>query len=100
MIPVPISQFSEESKRLELEKEKNLIAYSFYNSISNYMHVDVLMKCPLSFEEMWRDKETRKSTGYYVNLVSVVHLIEMKKFSNRKQDRDDVLLLTKLLPKK
>jgi hypothetical protein len=100
VIPVPLSQLSDAVKRAEMEKEKNLIAYSFYNSRVNYMNIDVLLKVPFSFDELWKSRETRKSGNFEVNLVSVFHLIEMKKFANRKQDQDDVFFLSQLLNKK
>ena len=100
VIPLPISQLSEQAKRTELVQEKNLIAYSFYNSRSNYMNVDVLIDPPFSFEDLWSKRETRKAGSFEVHLVSVQHLIEMKTFANRKQDQDDVVLLSKLFPKK
>jgi hypothetical protein len=100
VIPFPLSQLSDQAKRSELITEKNLIAYSFYNSMSNYMNVDVLINSPFSFEDLWAKKETRKSGSFEVNLVSVQHLIEMKTYANRKQDQDDVTLLSQLFPKK
>lgn len=64
------------------------------------MNVDVLINPPLSFEGLWVKREIRKTENFEVNLVSVQHLIEMKTFANRKQDQDDVILLSKLFPKK
>ena len=98
--PIPVSQLSDKVKRMELIKEKHMIAYSFYNSRSNYMSVDVLLDPPATFESMWEKRETRKIDDYEVTLVSLPHLIEMKTFANRKQDQDDVILLSKLMNKK
>jgi len=46
---------------------------------------------------MWAEKEERQIDSTKIYIVSVNHLIGMKKYSNRKQDIDDVLLLSKLL---
>ena len=55
------------------------------------------MDVPFSFEELWNDKEVRNSNELNLNLVSLNHLIALKKYSNRKQDNDDIILLSKLL---
>lgn len=98
-IPLPINALIEKEQREKVIKEKNLIAYSFFNSRSNYMSLDVLIDVPFAFEELWDCKEERSVEGVRVNIVSVEHLIELKKYANRKQDKDDVLLLSKLLKK-
>lgn len=99
MIPLSIRTFVSKKEREKAISEKNLIAYSYFNSISNYMNLDVLIDTPFPFDAIWNDKEEREIEGITINIVSVNHLIEMKKYSNRKQDQDDVTLLSKL-PKK
>jgi hypothetical protein len=96
MIPLSINTFVTKKEREKAIIEKNLIAYSYFNSFSNYMNLDVLMDVPFVFEEMWQEKEERIIEGISVNIVSVAHLIGMKNYSNRKQDIDDVILLSKL----
>ena len=61
------------------------------------MSLDVLLDVPIPFEELWKAKEERAIDKFRVNLVSVQHLIELKKYANRKQDNEDVILLSKLL---
>ena len=96
VIPLSIKTFVTKEERAKAIAEKNLIAYSYFNSAANYMNLDILMDVPFPFDEMWREREQRKIKDISVNIVSVDHLIEMKKYSNRKQDQDDVLLLSKL----
>ena len=95
VLPFTLSTLVDSAKRSELKKEKNLIAFSYYNSMSNLMSVDVLMEAPLSFDEMWKNKEIRNVEKIEVYLVSVEHLIEMKKYSGRIQDKQDIIHLTK-----
>jgi len=97
LTPIPVSELSDKSRRMELVKDMNMIAYSFYNNRSNYMSVDVLLDPPFTFDDLWEKRETRALDKYEVTLVSLPHLIEMKSFANRKQDQDDVTLLSKLL---
>ena len=96
-LPISISKFVNKEERQKAIQEKNLIAYSFFNSRTNYMSLDVLLDVPIPFEELWKAKEERAIDKFRVNLVSVQHLIELKKYANRKQDNEDVILLSKLL---
>ena len=48
-------------------------------------------------KELWAAKEERTIDAISVKLVCVQHLIDLKKYANRKQDNDDVVLLSKLL---
>lgn len=98
-IPVSIKTFVNKKERQKVIIDKNLIAYSYFNSRSNYMNLDVLIDVPIAFDELWDKKEERSVDGTSVNLVSVEHLISMKKYANRKQDIDDVILLSKLFKK-
>lgn len=97
--PVSLRSFVDKNTRAKVVSEKNMIAYSYYNSRSNYMNVDVLMDTPFAFSELWDRRSTRPMDDFSIQLVSVEDLIEMKKYANRKQDVDDVLLLSKLLNK-
>ena len=98
-VPVSIKTFVDKEERERAVKEKNLIAYSYFNSQSNYMSLDVLMDVPMGFENLWEAKVTRSIDAISVNVVSVEDLIRLKQYANRKQDVDDVILLSKLLKK-
>lgn len=95
-IPFSLKNLIDKSKRIEVIKERNLIAFSFFNSVSNTMNVDVLIDVPMTFEELWNNRELRNVEDYKVHLVSINDLIELKKYSNRIQDQKDILLLSKI----
>lgn len=97
VIPISIKSFIEKADREKAIKEKNLIAYSYFNSGSGYMNLDVLLDVPLDFKVLWENKTDRVLKNTTIHLVSIEHLIELKKYANRIQDQNDVLLLTKLL---
>lgn len=96
-IPIKLNLMVDKSEREAIIRDKNMVAYSFFNSKSGYMSLDVLIDVPINFEQMWEDKEVRNLTGIQINLVSLKHLIALKEYSNRQQDQDDILLLSKLL---
>ncbi len=96
VIPVDLNAFTDEKARYKAITEKNLIAYSYYNTRSNYLNIDVLMDSPISFSELWRHKESRAIEDMFVYIVSLDHLIALKRYANRIQDNHDIALLSKL----
>jgi hypothetical protein len=98
-IPVSIRNFVNKEAREIVIKEKNLIAFSYFNNQANYMSLDVLMDTPISFGELWSRKETRLVDKTPIDIVSVEDLIALKKYANRNQDIDDIILLSKLIKK-
>ncbi len=97
-IPVPVIQLAKTEHREELLKTKNLIAYSYFNTQVNMAHVDVLVDVPIDFETLWVNKEIRKFVTADVYIVSVSDLILLKKYSDRLQDKEDIILLSKMYP--
>lgn len=99
ILPVQLYDLLDEKKRKELKDTKNLIAFSFYNTAASYMNLDILIDIPIPFLEMWKNKTERQLDNFKVYLVSIEHLIEMKAHSDRIQDKQDIIHLTKLLKK-
>ena len=95
VLPIALNTLIDKAKRIKLKKEKNLIAFSYYNVKKNLMSIDVLIEPPISFSKMWKERVERKTGNTKINLISVEHLIEMKKYSDRIQDRQDIIQLTK-----
>lgn len=96
LIPIKLHTLLDEKTRKEMIDNKNLIAYSYYNTRSNFMNLDILIDVPISFDLMWEQKETRDIDGLPIQIVSLAHLIELKRYANRNQDRQDILMLEKL----
>jgi hypothetical protein len=95
VLPLPMMLLADDIKRLSLIEEKNLIAYSFYNSIKGFMNIDVIIDIPNSFNELWQRKETRIIDDYVIYVLSIEDLILIKEFANREQDKNDILMLRK-----
>lgn len=98
-LPISLKTLVKKEDRDAVIKEKNLIAYSYFNSRSNYMNLDILIDTPISFNELWERKSIRNMGNNSVYLVSVEDLITLKKYANRKQDLDDIVLLSKIIGK-
>ena len=95
-IPVSLSLLSTQQERIKLVKEKNLIALSYFNTRGNVMSMDVLIDVPLNFADMWERKTTRTADEIDIHIVSINDLIKLKEYSNRKQDQDDIYLLSQI----
>ncbi len=96
VVPIQLNSLLDESERANMIEEKNLIAYSYYNKRANFMNLDVLIDVPISFEGMWDVREERNIEDFKINIVSLDDLIRLKKYANRTQDQQDVLMLNKL----
>ena len=97
VIPISINSFVKKEERLKIIKEKNLIAYSYFNSLAGYMNLDVLLDTPIEFDKLWENKTERRLGEIKIYLVSVENLIDLKKYANRIQDQNDIILLSKLM---
>lgn len=95
VLPIKIQSVVDENDRKEMIKSKNLIAFSFFNPANNIMNVDVLIDTPFQFNELWKNKVTRKAGETELYLVSVNDLIKMKEYANRVQDKQDIIFLKK-----
>lgn len=95
-VPVEIPKLVNEEYRRNLKYDKNMIAISFVNQITNVAHVDIMVNIPFSFEEFWSGKVERKFNDIIIQLISADDLIKMKSISNRIQDEQDIINLLKL----
>ena len=99
IVPVELSSLDSEVERKRWKEDKNMIAISFFNQVSGVMHVDVIINLPFKFEEFWAQKNKRDFNGINLNMISIENLIKMKEFSNRIQDKQDIIQLLKLVKK-
>ncbi|MEO5570110.1 MAG: hypothetical protein ABIT08_10275 [Bacteroidia bacterium] len=95
-VPVTLKDLADKEKRNNLISSKNLVAISFYNYEKNYVALDIVINFPLQFEDMWNEKIIRKSENTEVYLVSLDHLISLKEFADRIQDKQDIYFLSKI----
>ena len=95
-IPVKAEAFADEENRDKWIKEKNMRVFSFRQLDRPYEVLDIFVKEPFPFVELWREKENIQLENITVPVVSIDHLIRLKKGANRLQDLSDVDALKKL----
>ncbi len=94
--PIDPELLADPVKRSEWIAKRNMIVFSFVNPSVPYQAVDVFIKDPIPFSDLWRDRKKMRIDGVNIPLVSIEHLIEIKKRSNRLQDISDVEALERL----
>lgn len=97
-IPVDPTGLSDPAKRRRWQDEKHLAALTFQSTGKEkaYREVDVILENPIDFEEMYKDRQSLAASDLAIDLISLEHLIEIKRNQGREQDLADVEALEKI----
>ncbi len=97
-LPVDPRGLADPEQRQQWRDEKKLAALTFLGSGSEatYREVDVVLQPPLDFEQMYSARTQLDVDDITVDLVSLGHLIEIKRGMGREQDIADVKALEKV----
>ena len=95
--PVRGEDFADLKIRESWRKEKHMAVFTFDNPGSSSIEVvDVFVCEPLPFRDMYRQKRVQNVRGIKVPLVSMKHLMALKKKAARDKDLLDIQELKKL----
>ncbi len=95
-IPVKIEDFGVEKNRESWIKNKGMVVFSLWNKNLPYRIIDVFVKEPIDFKELYRDKVNISVGIFKIPVVSIGHLIKLKQISGRKQDISDIVSLKRV----
>jgi hypothetical protein len=95
-LPVSATDLLDERKRAGWIAEKNLVAFTFLNPKIPYQEVDVLLRSPVAFEEADGAKRVFSIGSLRLPIMSIDHLIRMKRLAGREQDRSDIDVLERI----
>lgn len=95
-IPVTAEMFADPKNRESWIKEKNMIVLSFLHPERPYEVIDVFLKEPMPFDELWAKREKITLENIEIAVISIDHLIKLKKKADRLQDISDIEALRKL----
>lgn len=95
-VPVTAKMFADPKNRESWIKEKNMIVFSFWRPERPYEVIDVFVKEPIPFKELWAEREKISLENIKIPVISIGHLIKLKKQANRLQDISDIEALKKL----
>lgn len=88
--PVDILDLAKVEKRSEWIEQKGALVLNLYRPEDKYFTVDIFLRYPFPFEEMYADAKLISVWNTPVRICSVDHLIAMKKRAGRPQDLLDI----------
>lgn len=92
-IPLALEELGDEKKAVAFVKEKNLLAYTFFNPNDPLYSVDVIVERSLDFDVYKKNRTYADVWGMSLPVVSIDDLIGMKQESEREKDALDVAML-------
>ncbi|PIR48116.1 hypothetical protein COU80_06115 [Candidatus Peregrinibacteria bacterium CG10_big_fil_rev_8_21_14_0_10_55_24] len=92
-IPLAMEELGDEKKAIKFVKEKNLLAYTFYNPKEPLYSVDVIVDASLKFNHFKEHVLYKEVWGMSLPVVSIDDLIGMKQKTDREKDALDVATL-------
>ncbi len=95
-IPVKAIELASVRKRKEWKKEKKMHVFTFWHPSKPYQQIDIFIENPINFEAAYKSREIVKAGRLKIPLISLDHLIILKKISARKQDLSDINALEKV----
>lgn len=95
-LPIPASALLDPEQRREWVERRNLKAFTFVHQLRPLQEVDVLLESPVPFEEADREKKILTAGSLRIPVVSLDHLIFMKRAAGRAQDAADAEALERL----
>ena len=97
-LPVQAEAFVNKSLRESWMGKRHMRVFSFSSTSSPWTGpVDVFVREPLPFKDMYRRKEVAKIGNIRIPIVSQKDLLFLKKRANRTKDRDDIDKLKKMI---
>jgi hypothetical protein len=94
-VPVKLTDFADTETRESWIRDKGMVVFQMYNDQVHFT-VDVFVKYPLDFEELWGQATAVDLATSTVRIASIDHLIRMKREASRPQDLVDIEMLGKL----
>lgn len=96
-VPVDIMDFADIKKREDWIKNKNMKAFNVVNPDWAIREIDIIINTPVDYKKAITNAKNIRLYSVDIPTISIADLILMKSESNRKQDKDDIRNLKKIL---
>lgn len=98
--PVDPMDFADAEKRATWEREKGMRVFNLSDPANPLREVDLFVRNPIDFEELWARSETVALAQTTVRVASIPDLIAMKSAIGRPQDLADIEALRLVLKRR
>jgi predicted nucleotidyltransferase len=100
-VPVTMEQFMDEKQRKKWQREKGMIVFSFCQYDPPFTVIDMFVNMPFPFNEIFKKRLMVKiKEKLTVPLISLEHIIILKRRAGRPQDLIDLVQLEYILKSK
>ncbi|MEO6065015.1 MAG: nucleotidyl transferase AbiEii/AbiGii toxin family protein [Lysobacterales bacterium] len=96
-VPVDVAEFADPHKRNDWFENRNMLVFQLWHPRDAFCTVDIFMRNPVDFEELWQRAETADLGRTACRIASIDHLIVMKTQAGRPQDFRDIEELQRIL---
>lgn len=96
-VPVNIMDFAKKKNRQDWIRNKNMKAFNLINPDWAIREIDIIINTPVDYKRAIKNIKYTQLYGVSIPTISVNDLILMKTKSYRKQDKEDIKNLKKIL---
>lgn len=95
-LPVTMQNFADPEKRRDWAENRNMMVFPLWQPENALRSVDVFVREPFDFDELWNESITKDLDGTPIRVASIRHLIAMKQMAARARDLDDIAALREI----
>lgn len=95
-LPVDMKQFADPEIRRDWVENRNMMVFQLWDPNVPGRSVDVFVREPFAFDELWSRSAVREVQGGRVRIASIEHLVAMKRSAGRPRDLDDIAALQQI----
>jgi hypothetical protein len=96
-IPVDPKNLADDDKRTAWIREKNMMAFNFYNEEQTLREIDLVISSPIPYSELKETAIIVQLQEENIPVVSMNNLVKLKRHAGRKQDLSDIEALSKIM---
>jgi len=95
-LPVDMQQFADPEIRRDWVENRNMMVFQLWNPEVPGRSIDIFVREPFGFDELWSQSVLREVQGVPVRIASIAHLVAMKRSAARPRDLDDIAALEQI----
>ena len=89
-VPADPRGFADPEMRESWIRDKGMMVFSFWDTTHRRAQVDIFVRYPVDFEELWQQATQVALDSSTIRLASPAHLVKMKRAAGRAKDLQDI----------